>query len=180
MRNILLIGAFVGASASVPILYQASPSAFHDLVAPRQTSVPAPAASPLPAPPAATAPGGRRLAIEADRDGHFRVELRFNGRKVDGLIDTGATLVAMNETTARRSGIAITRSDFTHEVNTANGTTRAAIVRIDTLEIGRIRVGGIDALVLEDKALGTTLIGMNVLKKLARFEVKDDVLLLEQ
>lgn len=181
MRNVLLIGAFVGVSASVPMLYQASPETFHALIAPQPESVPdGTAAQPAPAARTIAAHGRRKMTIDADQSGHFRTEMRFNGRKVEGLIDTGATLVAMNETTARKAGITVARGDFRHEVNTANGKARAAVVRIDTLEIGRIRISGVDAVVLEDHALRNTLIGMNVLKQLARFEVKDDVLLLEQ
>ena len=120
------------------------------------------------------------VSIPADKTGHFRTELRFNGRKVEGLIDTGATLVAMNETTARKIGITVSRSEFKYEVNTATGKARAAVVRIDSIEIGRIRVNDVDAVVMEDKSLHNTLIGMSLLKQLARFEVKDEVLLLEQ
>jgi aspartyl protease family protein len=181
MRNVFLIGAFVGLSASVPILYQASPETFHGLIAPAPVEAPAvisaPAARPMAA-PATTA--HRKVSIPADRTGHFRTELRFNGRKVEGLIDTGATLVAMNETTARKIGISVSRSEFKYEVNTANGKARAAVVRIDSIEIGRIRVDDVDAVVMEDKSLHNTLIGMSLLKQLARFEVKDEVLLLEQ
>ena len=179
MRNIILIGAIAGMSASVPIIYQATPETFHRLVASRPEQTPVPAVATEVA-IATTAPVGRRAQIAADEAGHFRTELRINGRKVDGLIDTGATLVALNLSTARRLGIAVPRSEFKHEVTTANGKTRAAIVRIDTIEIGRIRVENVDAVVLDDKSLHNTLIGMSMLKQLARFEVKDEVLYIEQ
>jgi aspartyl protease family protein len=180
MRNIILIGAFVGISASVPIVYQASPETFHRLIAPEETaSVDVPEIE-LATAATNTAPIGRRAAIPADKAGHFRTELRINGRKVDGLIDTGATLVALNLSTARRLGIAVPQSAFRHEVTTANGKARAAIVRLETIEIGRIRVEGVDAVVLDDKSLRNTLIGMNMLKQLARFEVKHEVLYIEQ
>jgi aspartyl protease family protein len=126
------------------------------------------------------APAGRKVRIEADASGHFQAEIKVNGRKVDGLIDTGATLVALNVSTARRLGIVVPQSEFRHEVSTANGKTRAAVVTIATVEIGRIRVENVDAVVLDDKSLGKTLIGMSMLKQLARFEVRDDVLYIEQ
>mgnify|MGYP000229209363 FL=1 len=181
MRNVILIGAFVGLSASVPILYQASPETFHGLIAPAPEAAPAVVSAPAARPAAAPMTSAhRKVSIQADKTGHFRTELRFNGRKVEGLIDTGATLVAMNETTARKIGISVSRSEFKYEVNTANGKARAAVVRIESIEIGRIRVADVDAVVMEDKSLRNTLIGMSLLKQLARFEVKDQVLLLEQ
>ncbi len=179
MRNVILIGAFVGLSASVPILYQASPETFHDLISPAPEAAPAVVSAPA-AKPAPSTGAHQKVSIPADKTGHFRTELRFNGRKVEGLIDTGATLVAMNETTARKIGITVSRSEFKYDVNTANGKARAAVVRVDSIEIGRIRVDGVDAVVMEDKSLHNTLIGMSLLKQLARFEVKDEVLVLEQ
>lgn len=180
MRNVILIGAFLGLSASVPILYQASPETFHGLISPAPEAAPAAVPAPEAKPAAVSTAAHQMVSIPADKTGHFRTELRFNGRKVEGLIDTGATLVAMNETTARKIGITVSRSEFKYEVNTANGKARAAVVRIDSIEIGRIRVNDVDAVVMEDKSLHNTLIGMSLLKQLARFEVKDEVLLLEQ
>ena len=180
MRNVILIGAFLGLSASVPILYQASPETFHGLISPAPEAAPAAVPAPEAKPAAVSTAAHQKVSISADKTGHFRTELRFNGRKVEGLIDTGATLVAMNETTARKIGITVSRSEFKYEVNTANGKARAAVVRIDSIEIGRIRVNDVDAVVMEDKSLHNTLIGMSLLKQLARFEVKDEVLLLEQ
>lgn len=174
MRHIIAIGIIAGLSAAVPIMLPSDPE---------QQAEPAPlapSANAAKAAPANVSATGRRVAIEADEKGHFKTEFRFNGRRIEGLVDTGATYVAINETTARRIGLSVPRSAFRHEVSTANGKTKAAVARIDTVEIGRIRVSGIDAIVLEDRALSTTLIGMNLLKQLARFEVKDGVLRLEQ
>jgi aspartyl protease family protein len=74
----------------------------------------------------------------------------------------------------------LTASDFKHRVSTANGEAKAAVAMIDVLEVGRIRLEGIQAMVLEDKALQSTLVGMNVLNRLARYKVEGKVLVLEQ
>jgi len=71
-------------------------------------------------------------------------------------------------------------SDFRHRVATANGEVKAASVTIDTLQIGRITLDKVPAVVLEDKALGGTLIGMSFLKRLGKFSVEGDALLLVQ
>ncbi|MFB9951669.1 TIGR02281 family clan AA aspartic protease [Rhizobium puerariae] len=136
------------------------------------------AEAPATAQPAAATPGSATL--EADARGHFNGAFRINGRSVDGLVDTGASLVALNETTARKLGFGANSLDFRYTVNTANGGTEAARVTLDRIEIGGVRVRDIDAFVLRDKALSGTLIGMSFLKKLRTFQVEGRKLKLAQ
>ena len=63
---------------------------------------------------------------------------------------------------------------------TANGNARAAGVIIENMQIGRIAIGNVQAVVLEDEALSGTLIGMSFLKQLSKFQVEDGSLLLVQ
>lgn len=137
----------------------------------------APAAAKPPAPPPAT---GRGVRMEADGRGHFIGEFRLNGRAAEAMIDTGASAVAINRSTARRIGLSPANSDFIHPVSTANGTTHAAQVLINRIEIGGIAVRDVPALVLEDTALSGTLIGMSFLSKLRRYQVENGRLFLEQ
>ena len=125
-------------------------------------------------------PLGRKVLIAADARGHFTTSFKLNGRQVDGLIDTGATLVAINISTARRIGISLNPSDFNQQVNTANGVIKAAVVSIDRLQIGKISVDNIQAVVLDDRALHTNLIGMSFLQRLAKYQVENGSLLLVQ
>lgn len=127
-------------------------------------------------PPAHYATGVRAAIVPMSRDGHFNADFRINGRNVRGLIDTGATYVAINSTTARQLGIRLAGSDFKYQVRTANGTTAAALVRLDRMEIGSISVDDVDAFVLEDKALSSTLIGMSFMSKLQSYQVRDNKL----
>jgi aspartyl protease family protein len=125
-------------------------------------------------------PLGRQVVVAADERGHFTSAFRLNGRQVDGMIDTGATLVAINSSTARRIGIALNASEFNHTVNTANGAIRAAVVTIDRLQIGKITIDGVQAVVLDDKALRTNLIGLSFLTRLEKYQVENGALLLVQ
>ncbi len=77
-----------------------------------------------PAEPATEVLLGRKVKIAADEFGHFNADFRRNGRSVGAMIDTGATLVAMNAATARRVGIKVMPADFKYKVRTANGETR--------------------------------------------------------
>lgn len=123
---------------------------------------------------------GRKTIIPMDSRGHFLVDARMNGYKTEVLVDTGATYVAINETTARKLGIRLKESDFKYQVRTANGTTMAASGIIDEIEIGRVRVQNVQASISRDEALGVVLLGMAFLKKLKRFEITGDELILTQ
>ncbi len=123
---------------------------------------------------------GRKARIKMDDRGHFVTDARMNGRRVPVLVDTGATSVAINKTTARKMGIRLSSSDFKYTVNTANGQTKAATAVIKRIEIGRVRVNNVRAMVLDDKSLKGTLLGMTFLGELRSFGVKNRQLILEQ
>ena len=128
----------------------------------------------------ATTPGGLGVILTADSRGHFQATFRLNGKPVEGLVDTGASSIAINESTAKRLGYSANSLDFRYAINTANGTAKGALVKLDRVEIGSIRVSGVDALVLKDESLSSTLIGMSFLKRLSSFQVTDGSLKLTQ
>ena len=118
--------------------------------------------------------------VPADQRGHFVASFRINGRPFEAIVDTGATAVALNMGTARRAGISVNPGDFIHEVDTANGKARAALEKIPDISIGRIVLRDVQAVVLEDRALRTNLIGMTFLQRLAKYKVEGGNLLLVQ
>lgn len=122
------------------------------------------------------ATGVRSATIPADNTGHFTADFRVNGRYVRGLIDTGATYVALNATTARNLGLRLAASDFQHQVRTANGLTQAARVTLDRMDVGSITVSDVEAFVLSDQALSSTLIGMSFMSKIQSYRVKGNTL----
>lgn len=119
------------------------------------------------------ATGARAASIPMDKAGHFSADFKINGRNVRGVIDTGATYVAVNMSTARNLGLNPKTSDFKHQVSTANGKTRAALVMLDRMDLGSISVEGVEAFVLDDTALSSTLIGMSFMSKLNSYRVKN-------
>jgi aspartyl protease family protein len=188
LRKLVIVGIVAGGSASVPIFYESNPGAFRDLVRSAvEEGTPAPGSErPMVIVQQAKVEAskgqltGRKVRLDADERGHYRGDFRINGRPLDALVDTGATMIAINRTTARQVGVTLTPSDFKHEVNTANGTVKAAAALIDSVQIGRIQIKNVEALVLEDRALSGTLIGMSFLKRLAGFRVENGALVMEQ
>jgi aspartyl protease family protein len=122
----------------------------------------------------------RSVTIARDRRGHFQTEGRVDGRRIGFMVDTGASVIALNESSAAQVGIRPLRSDFTATVNTANGTLKAARTRLASVEIGGVVVRDVEAMVLPDAALSENLLGLSFLSKLRRYEFAGGKLVMEQ
>jgi aspartyl protease family protein len=127
------------------------------------------------------APSGlRSLSIGRDARGHFETEGRIDGQRIGFMVDTGASVIALNESSAARFGLRPSRGDYKATVTTANGTVKAAPTRLAMVDIGGIVVRDVDAMVLPDEALSENLLGLSFLSKLKRFEYANGKLVLEQ
>jgi aspartyl protease family protein len=124
--------------------------------------------------------GVRSLSIPRDPSGHFLTEGRIDGQRIGFMVDTGASLIALNETSAARFGLRPSRGDYNATVSTANGTIKAARTRIAMVDIGGLVVRDVDAMVLPDEALSENLLGLSFLSKLKRFEYANGQMVLEQ
>jgi aspartyl protease family protein len=123
---------------------------------------------------------GRSLMIEANGQGHFQVDARIEGRHLDFMVDSGASVVALRESDAAQVGVHPMPVDYTATVSTANGKIKAAPAKLDRIEIGGITVYDVQALVLPDDALGVNLLGVSFLSRLKRYEYANGRLVLEQ
>jgi aspartyl protease family protein len=135
------------------------------------------AAVPAPSP---TPSSYRTVTVGPDRQGHFRVEARVEGRRLDFMVDTGASLIALTARDAERLGVHPAQSEFTARVGTANGVVKGAPVRLASIEVGGLVVREVQALVLPDEALSENLLGLSFLSRLRRFEYARGKLVLEQ
>ena len=123
---------------------------------------------------------GHTMILDGDRLGHFRVDARVDGRRLDFMVDTGASLVVLRESDAAYLGIRPMPVDYRATVTTANGKVKAAPAKLSRIEIGDITVFDVPALVLPDEALSQNLLGVSFLSKLRRYEYANGRLVLEQ
>ncbi len=133
------------------------------------------AATPAPSSP----PNSRSVTLSRGKGGHFWTDARVDGRRLELVVDTGASTIALRASDAARLGIHPAARDYTVNVATANGITRAALVQLRMVEVGDIVVRNIPALVHGDEALGVNLLGMTFLSKL-RWTHERGKLVLEQ
>ena len=106
---------------------------------------------------------GQSVTLKADGRGHFNADGQVNGAAVRFLVDTGASMIALPAADAKRAGVSYLNAPR-GLVQTANGTTAAYKVKLDTVRIGDITLNNVDAMVLED-GLAFALLGMSFLNR---------------
>lgn len=111
-----------------------------------------------------------------DMGGHFEINATVNGHTTPMIFDTGASTVVLTIADAKAAGIDTKGLAFTIPVSTANGTGRAARVRLDRIEVGGIVRERVVAFVAESGALETSLLGMTFLETLSRYSVTQNSL----
>jgi aspartyl protease family protein len=86
--------------------------------------------------------------------------------------------VVLKPADAQRLGIDVDRLRYTVPVQTANGTTYAAHVRLRNVTLGGISLNDVEALVSKPGALKENLLGMSFLSRLRSYEFTTDTLTL--
>lgn len=120
---------------------------------------------------------GDEVRIRMSPDGHFWAKAEINGVQHRLLVDSGATVTALSQETARQAGVEAGEGLVPMIIRTANGDVRA-----QTGTIARLRLGGIEARdlkVVVTPALGDIdVLGMNFLRELDSWRVEGSTLIL--
>ncbi|WP_087463428.1 retropepsin-like aspartic protease family protein [Oleiphilus messinensis] len=120
-----------------------------------------------------------RYANIARVNAHYPAMGSINGLPVRFLVDTGATIIAMNRQHAKRLGIQFRLEGTPGKVATASGVATYYSVTLDRVKVGEIELTGVEAGVLDGDSPDMILLGMSFLKRLEMVE-KDGVLQLIQ
>jgi aspartyl protease family protein len=127
--------------------------------------------------PAQVMQRGEALVIRRSGDGHFWARIEINGVAVRGMIDTGASNLALSARDASAAGIGVGALRYSVPVSTATGEDFAAAVTVDQLRFGPLEAEGVEALVLPQGG-DTTLIGQDVLAGFAEVTTRGDEMVL--
>ena len=83
--------------------------------------------------------GGSEIVLTAGQGGHFFTLGSINGRSVNFVVDTGATLVAMSVGEARRIGLKYEHGEPGYS-STANGVVRSYRVKLASVRIRDVEI----------------------------------------
>jgi aspartyl protease family protein len=122
--------------------------------------------------------GGRRVEIARGQGGNFTIQTRVNGASLPMVFDTGASSVVLTHDAAKAAGLPLEVLQYSINVDTANGRTRAAPVTLQSIAVGGIVEREISALIAQPGQLRQSLLGMSFLNRLEGWEVRGDRLVL--
>ena len=105
--------------------------------------------------------------------GHFHADVLVNGKRINFIVDTGATNIVLNKNDAARVGIDLDALSFTNLAYTANGTTRTAPVRIRGMVLGGMVQSNVRVHVNEGDLFGS-LLGMDFLERFSEISIRGD------
>lgn len=121
---------------------------------------------------------GDTVRITMSADGHFWARATLNGTSRRMLVDSGATITALSEATAREIGLEIGNAGFPVMINTANGTITAQRANVESVAVGGLETRDLGVVV--SPAFGeTNVLGMNFLSRLGSWRVEGRTLVLE-
>lgn len=113
---------------------------------------------------AAVGDGSGKIIMTADHQGHFYTTGVINGTSVRFLVDTGATMISLGASDARRLGLDFNRGQKAM-TQTANGQAVVSKVQLDTVRVGDVTLHNVDAL-LHQNDMPIALLGMSFLNRM--------------
>lgn len=102
------------------------------------------------------------VVLKRGLDGHYRSEALINGKKVNVLVDTGATGVAISQSIADKLNL---KSLDAIRTNTANGNSVGYMVRLESVTIGGVTAHDVGAMIAPGLD-GDVLLGMSFLGRM--------------
>jgi aspartyl protease family protein len=120
---------------------------------------------------------GKEVRVRMAADGHFWVNATINDVERRMLIDSGATVTAISDQTARSAGVEAGAGLSPVVLRTANGMAPAKTGSIDELRIGNILARNLK--IVTSPGLGNMdVLGMNFLSQLKSWRVEGRTLVL--
>ncbi|MET3723080.1 retropepsin-like aspartic protease family protein [Sphingomonas trueperi] len=120
---------------------------------------------------------GDTMRIRMSPDGHFWARVTLNGVERRMLIDSGATITAISERTAKEAGIQ-TSEGLPAIIETANGSVSARRARIAEITLGPLKMRDLGVVVSQNFG-ELDVLGMNFLSRLHSWRVEGNILVLE-
>lgn len=118
----------------------------------------------------------KAVKIKRSWSNHFIVRASITGQPVEMIVDTGASTVVLKHEDAKSLGLNMKALRYTVPVQTANGSSTAARIRLGDIFVGDVGLGNVEALVARQGSLHQSLLGMSFLSRLRSYEFSGDFL----
>ncbi len=112
---------------------------------------------------------GTRIVLHVSGGGHFTTGGFINGKPVQFVVDTGATVVSIGTSDAQRLGLNYTAGQRVG-LATANGTSIGYLIQLDSVRINDVELFGVQA-VVTPQPMPMVLLGNSFL---SRFSMRRD------
>jgi aspartyl protease family protein len=123
-------------------------------------------------------PSGDRIVMTAGSGGHFLTQGLINGRTVQLIVDTGATVVSLGVEDAERIGLKY-KAGVPIRMVTANGSANGWRVKLDSMRVGDVDVYNVDALVTSG-SMPFVLLGNSFLTRFQMTRTSDQMVLVKR
>ncbi len=111
-------------------------------------------------------PERKKLKIYPNKNGMYHVNGHINNTPISFLIDTGATYVAMSERHAKKLGLNYKQKGVKSSAQTAGGIVTTWEIKLDSVDVGGMKVSFVPAAVISGDHPYQVLLGMSYLKNL--------------
>ncbi|MEX1166472.1 MAG: retropepsin-like aspartic protease [Hydrogenophaga sp.] len=118
---------------------------------------------------------GKRIVMTADGQGHFVPQGAINGKSVQFLVDTGASVVAIGEPEAKRIGLPYLQGQRVM-LSTANGNAVGYQLNLDKVTLGEVVAYDVTA-VVTPQAMPFVLLGNSFLTRFQMNRTNDQMTL---
>lgn len=124
---------------------------------------------------AAWAAGSTELPRSAD--GHFYADASINGARVNFLVDTGASMVALTGADAQAAGIYWSDADVRAVARGASGPVYGVTLTLERVSLGGHEARNVSAIVVPE-GLGVSLLGQSFLQTIQPVRIENDRMVL--
>jgi len=118
---------------------------------------------------------GEAIELRRQDDGHYWITVDINGKPVRFMVDSGATMTAINATTAKEAGVEA--NGYPIILSTANGRVAAKRATVQSLVVGPHKIEN-HAVVVSESFGDVNLLGMNFLNNMQSWRVEANKMIL--
>ncbi len=118
---------------------------------------------------------GEAIELRRQDDGHYWITVDINGKPVRFMVDSGATMTAINATTAKEAGVEA--DGYPIILSTANGRVAAKRATVQSLVVGPHKIENHPVVVSESFG-DVNLLGMNFLNDMQSWRVESNKMIL--